>query len=120
MKRVIGTALKLALVFGVVSGNLVLQGQQRVDPVRGENPVDVLTMPRPIEMHDSVWIGELTTLEVRDLIKAGKTTALILGGGMEDAEFVPVHGRGFSIDGWKLDGRFAYSAAAAMFSNLAR
>jgi len=57
---------------------------QRVDPVRGDAPVDVLNMPRPIEMHDSVWIGELTTLEVRDLIKAGKATALILGGGMEE------------------------------------
>jgi hypothetical protein len=39
--------------------------------------VDVLGMPRPIEMHDSVWIENLTMMEVRDLIKAGKTTAVI-------------------------------------------
>jgi creatinine amidohydrolase len=53
--------------------------------VRGPNPVDVLNMARPIPMHDSVWIQELTALEVRDLIKDGKkTTALILGGGMEE------------------------------------
>jgi creatinine amidohydrolase/Fe(II)-dependent formamide hydrolase-like protein len=59
--------------------------QKRVDVVRGPNPIDVLHMDRPIEMHDSVWIQELTALEVRDLLKDGKkTTALILGGGMEE------------------------------------
>jgi hypothetical protein len=29
-------------------------------------------MPRPIDMHDSVWIEDLTMLEVRDLIKAAR------------------------------------------------
>jgi len=46
--------------------------------------VDVLGMPRPIEMHDTVWIEDLTMMEVRDLIKAGRTTALILTGGIEE------------------------------------
>ena len=41
-------------------------------------------MPRPIDMHDSVWIEDLTMLEVRDLIKGGKTTALVLTGGIEE------------------------------------
>jgi creatinine amidohydrolase len=46
--------------------------------------IDVLNMPRPIDMHDSVWIEDLTMMEVRDLLKAGKTTALILTGGIEE------------------------------------
>lgn len=46
--------------------------------------VDVTNMPRPIDMHDSVWIEDLTMLEVRDLIKGGATTALILTGGIEE------------------------------------
>lgn len=46
--------------------------------------VDAAAMVRPIEMHDSVWIENLTMLEVRDLIKAGSTTALILTGGIEE------------------------------------
>ena len=46
--------------------------------------VDVLGMARPIEMRDSVWIEDLTMMEVRDLIKGGKTTALILTGGIEE------------------------------------
>ena len=46
--------------------------------------VDAAAMPRPIDMHDSVWIADLTMLEVRDLIEAGSTTALILTGGIEE------------------------------------
>jgi creatinine amidohydrolase len=39
--------------------------------------------PRPIAAHDSVWIEELTYLEVRDALKAGKTTALVFAGSTE-------------------------------------
>jgi creatinine amidohydrolase/Fe(II)-dependent formamide hydrolase-like protein len=46
--------------------------------------VDVLGMARPIDMHDTVWIEDLTMMEVRDLLKAGKTTALVLTGGIEE------------------------------------
>jgi creatinine amidohydrolase/Fe(II)-dependent formamide hydrolase-like protein len=42
-----------------------------------------MTAPRPIAAVDSVWTEELTWMEVRDAIKAGKTTALILTGGVE-------------------------------------
>lgn len=38
---------------------------------------------RPIDMLDSVWIEELSWMEVRDLIKAGKTTVLLGAGGVE-------------------------------------
>ena len=84
MKTTIQTTFAIALLLTLLSSTLHTQSQQRVDPVRGDAPVDVLNMKRPIDIHDSVWIGELTTLEVRDLIKAGKTTALILAGGMEE------------------------------------
>jgi creatinine amidohydrolase len=38
---------------------------------------------RPIDMIDSVWIEELSWMEVRDQIAAGKTTALLGAGGVE-------------------------------------
>jgi creatinine amidohydrolase/Fe(II)-dependent formamide hydrolase-like protein len=38
---------------------------------------------RPIDMLDSVWIEELSWMEVRDLIAAGKTTVLLGSGGVE-------------------------------------
>ena len=42
-----------------------------------------MSAPRPIAAVDSVWTEDLTWMEVRDAIKAGKTTALILTGGVE-------------------------------------
>jgi hypothetical protein len=39
--------------------------------------------PRPIEMLDTVWIEEQTWMETRDAIEAGKTTAIIGSGGLE-------------------------------------
>lgn len=39
--------------------------------------------PRPIDMLDTVWIEEQTWMETRDSIRAGKTTAIIGAGGLE-------------------------------------
>ncbi len=39
--------------------------------------------PRPIDMLDTVWIEEQTWMETRDALKAGKTTAIIGTGGLE-------------------------------------
>ncbi len=41
------------------------------------------TAPRPIGGIDSIWIDELTWMEVRDEIASGKTTAIIATGGVE-------------------------------------
>ena len=40
--------------------------------------------PRPIPPTDSVWIEELTAAEVRDAIRAGKTTAIVAAGSTEE------------------------------------
>jgi creatinine amidohydrolase/Fe(II)-dependent formamide hydrolase-like protein len=40
-------------------------------------------MPRPIASYDSVFLEELTWLEVRDLMRAGRTTAIVATGGIE-------------------------------------
>lgn len=42
-------------------------------------------MPRPIDAIDSVFLEELTWLEVRDAIKAGKNTAIVPTGGIEQS-----------------------------------
>ncbi len=42
-----------------------------------------LNMPRPIDARDSLFIEELTWLEVRDAMRAGKTTVIISTGGVE-------------------------------------
>jgi creatinine amidohydrolase/Fe(II)-dependent formamide hydrolase-like protein len=50
----------------------------------GKARPDMNTMVRPIDMHDTVWIADMTQLEIRDSLAAGKTTALMFIGGMED------------------------------------
>jgi creatinine amidohydrolase len=69
----------LALIAGIVlvTGDALAQQPDR-------QRVDMKTMARPIDMHDTVWIEDMTLLEIRDSLKAGKTTALVLVGGMED------------------------------------
>jgi hypothetical protein len=58
--------------------------QRPTASVNQQPRIDVRGMARPIDMHDSIWIEDLTMMEVRDLIRAGKTTALILTGGIEE------------------------------------
>ena len=49
-----------------------------------------MTAPTPIAAFDSVWIEELTWMEVRDAIKAGKTTAIIPAGSTEqNGPYIP-------------------------------
>jgi creatinine amidohydrolase/Fe(II)-dependent formamide hydrolase-like protein len=43
----------------------------------------MMAMPRPVDAVDSVWLEELTWLEVRDAMRAGKTTIIVATGGME-------------------------------------
>ncbi len=50
-----------------------------------------MNAPRPIEALDSVWMEELTWMEIRDAVKDGKTTALILTGGVESERAVSRH-----------------------------
>ena len=42
-----------------------------------------MAAPRPIDALDSVWMEELTWMEIRDAIKTGKNTGIILTGGVE-------------------------------------
>lgn len=80
-------AVTLALAAAVSAQTPAPQGAQPGRPTASVNSqprVDVTNMPRPIDMHDSVWIEDLTMLEVRDLIRGGATTALVLTGGIEE------------------------------------
>ena len=66
--------LALPLVFTLAAAEQTLQD-------RPASPD--LNAPRPIDARDSVWIEELTWMEVRDAIRGGKTTAIVPTGGIE-------------------------------------
>ena len=48
-----------------------------------EEQAKMMAMQRPIDAVDTVFIEELTWLEVRDAIKGGKNTVIVTTGGME-------------------------------------
>ena len=83
MKNTRVTAVLAIFAFAAIT---VAQGQQtpeqREAAAKARYDKDAAT-PRPIAAVDSVWIEELTYLEVRDAMKAGKTTALIVTGSTE-------------------------------------
>jgi len=60
------------LAFILLASGLFAQGGQ-----------PALDEPRPIEAVDTVFIEDLTWMEVRDAIGAGKTTVLVASGGVE-------------------------------------
>ena len=47
------------------------------------NPYNCKDTPNPLPATNTVWMEEMTWMDVRDALKAGKTTAIITTGGME-------------------------------------
>ena len=97
MKRAI-----LSLSFGpllILVG--VVSAQQTAQPTQGRgrgqapdprsagggqcaaNPYNCVDTPNPLRPPDTVWLEELTWMDVRDAMKAGKTTIIISTGGIE-------------------------------------
>lgn len=69
--------LASALVLGIA-----VWDRNAGEAARTAAPSD-LDAPRPIAAHDSVFLEELTWMEIRDAIAAGKTTVLLATGGVE-------------------------------------
>jgi hypothetical protein len=78
--------MSIALLIAVTSIALLAQRPPQTPEQQAEaakRREAELAAPRPIDALDSVWTEELTWMEVRDAIKAGKTTGIILTGGVE-------------------------------------
>ncbi len=86
--RVLVLGLGLAMGLGGIAeaqqrGNMTEEERARRRAEQARELQEELRSPRPIEGLNSVWIEELTWMEVRDAIAAGKTTAIISTGGIE-------------------------------------
>ena len=67
----------------LVLGLLFLFGMPKYATAQSRTAEEQLQAPRPIAALDSVWIEELTWMEVRDAMAAGRTTAIVATGGIE-------------------------------------
>jgi creatinine amidohydrolase/Fe(II)-dependent formamide hydrolase-like protein len=87
------SAMTVVLIF-LITTTLTGQAQQAGGPATrdprdagggqcAENALNCMDAVRPVAALDSVWIEELTWMEVRDALRAGKTTAIIATGGVE-------------------------------------
>ena len=83
MKSTRLTAIVAIMAFAAIAAAQVQRTPEQREAAARERYEKELATERPIAAADSVWIEELTYLEVRDAIKAGKTTALILAGSTE-------------------------------------
>jgi creatinine amidohydrolase len=73
----------VTLAVWVARAPVTLQTMQQQPPSPRTAASPDPEMPRPIEALDSVFLEELTWLEVRDAIRAGKTTVIVPTGGIE-------------------------------------
>ncbi len=93
MRKAVTTLAAVVLVTGFAvpvaavqsASNLSPEEQARRQAERERVRQEMMQMPNPIEALNSVWIDELTWIEVRDEIASGKTTAIIPTGGVEQS-----------------------------------
>ncbi|MCZ6916924.1 MAG: creatininase family protein [Gemmatimonadetes bacterium] len=91
MRKMTSAIAAVILMLLVVAPAQAQQGRRNISPeerARREAEAarqleEEMNTPRSIEALNSVWIEELTWMEVRDAIREGKTTAIIPTGGME-------------------------------------
>src|ERR671922_1760301 len=77
VRRLLHVAVFALTIVGAAAG-LYAEAQNPPNQVMPD-----LNVPRPIDMRESVWLEELTWMEVRDLLKAGTTTVIVPTGGVE-------------------------------------
>ena len=73
----------LTLIIGLIVSSMVY-GQSMSDQARLDRAKRLMAAQNPLPPSDSVWIEELTYMEVRDQIASGVTTAIIPTGGIEE------------------------------------
>ena len=86
----IKTALTATAALAFVTALISAQAPQREPDPRSmgggdcrDNAYNCADAPNPLPLPNTVWIEEMTWMDVRDSLKAGNTTAIIATGGME-------------------------------------
>ena len=88
MKKLALTALSIVVLAGAYVA--AQQGQRRAPDPRSmgggdcrDNPYNCADTANPLTPPDTVWLEEMTWMDVRDAMKAGKTSVIIPTGGIE-------------------------------------
>ena len=79
----------MRLIVVLLASMSTASAQQQRDPRSAgggncsANPLNCIDTPNPLKAPDTVWLEEMTWMDVRDAMKAGKTTVIIPTGGIE-------------------------------------
>lgn len=77
-----GLSLALVCVLAIATDSANAQGMSAAE--RTQRAQRIMAAENPLQPSESVWIEELTYMEVRDKIAGGMTTAIISTGGIEE------------------------------------
>ena len=77
-------SLMMAILIYSLQATMPAMAQGMSEEERMARVKRMLAEPNPLEPSDSVWIEDLTYMEVRDRIVAGATTAIVPTGGIEE------------------------------------
>lgn len=88
LERLVTGRNLLTLVAVVVAANTLWVADSMAQGMTQEQRIEraqrLIDSPNPLIASDSVWIEDLTYMEVRDRIAAGATTAIVATGGIEE------------------------------------
>jgi hypothetical protein len=87
MKQIVRLVLAAGLVLGAAT-NAMAQGTPDDGKSAGggdcaKNAYNCIATANPLPKNDTVWMEDMTWMDVRDAMKAGKTTVIIATGGIE-------------------------------------
>lgn len=87
MKQIVRMVLAAGLVLGSAA-NVTAQGTPDDGKSAGggdcaKNAYNCIATANPLPVNDTVWMEDMTWMDVRDAMKAGKTTVIIATGGIE-------------------------------------
>lgn len=87
MKKIVRFILATGFLLGAASAALA-QGTPDDGKSAGggdcaKNAYNCIATPNPLPKNDTVWMEDMTWMDVRDAMKAGKTTVIIATGGIE-------------------------------------
>ena len=87
MKLIVQLVLAAGMMLGSAAGALA-QGTPDDGKSAGggdcaKNAYNCIATPNPLPKNDTVWMEDMTWMDVRDAMKAGKTTVIIATGGIE-------------------------------------
>ena len=80
---------RVAVLIGMFTLAVSMSAQQSRDPRSAgggncaANTYNCIDTPNPLKAPDTVWLEEMTWMDVRDALKGGKTTVIVPTGGIE-------------------------------------